>query len=52
LDKYVYSETRYRMLVQSNEEAAERLLKLAQEDIQARWRWYEQLAAMPFSAPA
>ena len=50
LDKYVYSETRYRMLVQSNEEAAERLLKLGQEDIKARWRWYEQLAAMPFNA--
>jgi pyruvate-ferredoxin/flavodoxin oxidoreductase len=50
LDKYIYSETRYRMLVQSNEEAAERLLKLAEEDIKARWRWYEQLAAMQFNA--
>jgi pyruvate-ferredoxin/flavodoxin oxidoreductase len=49
LDKYVYSETRYRMLVQSNEEAAERLLRLGQEDIKARWRWYEQLTAMPLN---
>ena len=40
------------MLVQSNEEAAERLLKLGQEDIKARWRWYEQLAAMQFNGNA
>jgi pyruvate-ferredoxin/flavodoxin oxidoreductase len=52
LDKYIYNETRYKMLVQSNEEAAERLLKLGQEDIQARWRWYEQLAAMQFNGNA
>jgi hypothetical protein len=37
------------MLVQSNEEAAERLLKLAQQDVKNRWRWYEQLAAMQFN---
>jgi pyruvate-ferredoxin/flavodoxin oxidoreductase len=49
LDKYIYNETRYKMLVQSNEEAAERLLKLGQEDIKARWRWYEQLAAMQYN---
>jgi pyruvate-ferredoxin/flavodoxin oxidoreductase len=48
LDKYIYSETRYKMLVQSNEEAAERLLKLGQADIKARWRWYEQLAGMKY----
>ena len=48
LDKYIYNETRYKMLVQSNEEAAERLLKLAQQDVKNRWRWYEQLAAMQF----
>jgi len=49
LDKYIYNETRYTMLVRSNEEAAERLLKLAQEDVKARWRWYEQLAAMKYN---
>ena len=48
LDKYVYNESRYTMLLKSNEEAAERLLKLAQGDIKARWRWYEQLAAMKY----
>jgi pyruvate-ferredoxin/flavodoxin oxidoreductase len=48
LDKYVYNESRYTMLLKSNEEAAERLLKLAQQDIKDRWRWYEQLAAMKY----
>ncbi len=40
LQKYVYNETRYTMLSQSNEEAAERLLKLAQEDVNKRWKQY------------
>jgi len=44
LEKYIYNETRYTMLAQSNEEAAERLLKLAQEDVNKRWKMYEQLA--------
>jgi len=52
LDKYIYNETRYKMLVQSNEEAAERLLRLGQEDVKARWRKYEQLAAMQFNGHA
>jgi pyruvate-ferredoxin/flavodoxin oxidoreductase len=45
LDKYVYNETRYRMLTQMDEERAERLLKQAQADVQARWQQYERLAA-------
>ncbi|MBI5653045.1 MAG: pyruvate:ferredoxin (flavodoxin) oxidoreductase [Chloroflexi bacterium] len=44
LPKYAYNETRYTMLVQSNEEAAERLMKLAQEDVNARWKIYEKMA--------
>lgn len=44
LQKYVYNETRYTMLSQSNEEAAERLLKLAQEDVNKRWKQDQQLA--------
>jgi pyruvate-ferredoxin/flavodoxin oxidoreductase len=47
LEKYAYNETRYTQLVQSNEEAAERLLKLAQEDVNKRWKMYEQWAAAP-----
>ena len=45
LEKYVYREGRYRMLQQSNPEAAERLLKLAKADIEARWKKYQRLAA-------
>ncbi len=44
IDKYVYNETRYTMLTQSNEEAAERLLKLAQADVETRWKMYEKMA--------
>lgn len=47
LEKYAYNETRYTMLVQSNEEAAERLMKLAQEDVNTRWKLYEQFAGIP-----
>ena len=49
LEKYAYNETRYTMLIQSNEEAAERLMKLAQEDVNTSWKMYEQLAAMQYN---
>jgi pyruvate-ferredoxin/flavodoxin oxidoreductase len=45
LEKYIYNETRYSMLNQSNRAEAERLLKLAQQDVLERWKQYEQLAA-------
>jgi pyruvate-ferredoxin/flavodoxin oxidoreductase len=51
LDKYIYNETRYTMLRQSNPKAAEELLKEAQEDVLARWRVYEHWSKMPFSPP-
>jgi pyruvate-ferredoxin/flavodoxin oxidoreductase len=44
LKDYAYNETRYRMLAQSNPEAAERLLNLAQAEALARWARYEKLA--------
>jgi pyruvate-ferredoxin/flavodoxin oxidoreductase len=44
LKDYAYNETRYRMLTQSNPEAAKRLLALAQEEALARWARYEKLA--------
>jgi pyruvate-ferredoxin/flavodoxin oxidoreductase len=44
LKDYAYNETRYRMLAQSNPEAAERLLALAQAEVLARWTRYEKLA--------
>ena len=46
---YAYNETRYKMLVQTNEERAEKLMKLAQEDADARWLQYSQLAAIDYS---
>ncbi len=45
LAEYIYNETRYRMLTQSDPEEARRLLKLAEEDVASRWRQYEKLAA-------
>jgi pyruvate-ferredoxin/flavodoxin oxidoreductase len=45
LEKYIYREGRYRMLTQSNPEAAKRLLALAKIDVDARWQQYENLAA-------
>jgi pyruvate-ferredoxin/flavodoxin oxidoreductase len=47
LEKYVYNETRYTMLVKSRPEVAHQALKLAQEDVKARWELYEKLAATP-----
>ena len=49
---FAYNETRYRMLTQTNEERAEMLLKLAQQDAQDRWLKYSQLAAQVYEKPA
>jgi pyruvate-ferredoxin/flavodoxin oxidoreductase len=49
LDKYAYNETRYRMLLQSDEQRAEKLLKLAQKDVKGRWDLYRQMAAMHYN---
>ena len=45
LEKYIYREGRYRMLQQSNPEAAERLLALAKSDVAQRWEKYKELAS-------
>lgn len=45
LEKYIYQETRYTMLKLTNEAAAERLLKLEKQDVESRWKQYEQMAA-------
>jgi pyruvate-ferredoxin/flavodoxin oxidoreductase len=47
LEKYIYNETRYTMLVHSNPEDARRLLAEAQADVMNRWRIYESMAALP-----
>ncbi len=46
---YAYNETRYRMLLQSDEQRAEALMKLAEEDVDSRWELYQQMAAMHFN---
>jgi pyruvate-ferredoxin/flavodoxin oxidoreductase len=51
LKSYAYNEMRYTMLAHSDPDGAQRLLDLAQDDVAARWRYYEHLAAMP-GAPA
>jgi pyruvate-ferredoxin/flavodoxin oxidoreductase len=47
-EQYAYNETRYRMLVLSDEQRAETLLKLAQKDVKGRWDLYRQMAAMHY----
>jgi pyruvate-ferredoxin/flavodoxin oxidoreductase len=47
---YAYNETRFKMLTQSKPEEAARLLTLMQQDVNARWQMYEQLASLDYSA--
>jgi pyruvate-ferredoxin/flavodoxin oxidoreductase len=46
---YMYNETRYRMLVQSDEARAEMLLKEVQKDNKKRIDFYRQMAAMHYN---
>ncbi|HEX7542374.1 MAG TPA: pyruvate:ferredoxin (flavodoxin) oxidoreductase [Anaerolineales bacterium] len=52
VEQYMYNETRFRMLTQSDEARAETLLKLSSEDAKARWNFYSQLAAMHYGETA
>jgi pyruvate-ferredoxin/flavodoxin oxidoreductase len=49
VEQYMYNETRFRMLTQSDEARAEELLKLARKDATARWNFYSQMAAMHYN---
>jgi pyruvate-ferredoxin/flavodoxin oxidoreductase len=49
LEKYIYNETRYTMLVHSDPKTAAARLVEAQQDVNERWRMYEYMAAMPAS---
>ncbi|MEJ2707112.1 MAG: pyruvate:ferredoxin (flavodoxin) oxidoreductase [Anaerolineales bacterium] len=51
LEKYAYNETRYRMLLQTDEQRAEKLMKLAKGDVKGRWDLYQQMAAMHYDLP-
>jgi pyruvate-ferredoxin/flavodoxin oxidoreductase len=44
LKDYIYNETRYTMLAKSNPEQAQKLYKLAQEDVAAKWKLYDHMS--------
>jgi pyruvate-ferredoxin/flavodoxin oxidoreductase len=44
LSEYAYNENRYRVLLKSNPEEAERLMQKAQEAVDRRWATYEHLS--------
>ena len=50
LEKYMYMENRFKMLTKSRPKDAKRLLQEAQDDVNARWKLYEYLAARKLSA--
>ena len=43
-EDYAYLETRYKMLTKSKPEEAKRLMVLAEGDVKARWKWFEEAA--------
>jgi pyruvate-ferredoxin/flavodoxin oxidoreductase len=44
LKDYAYNEVRYKMLQHSDPEEADRLIALGQEDVQRRWKVYQDMA--------
>jgi pyruvate-ferredoxin/flavodoxin oxidoreductase len=50
LQDYAYHETRFKMLTQTKPKEAERLLELAQQDVNSRWQMYQQLASLDYGA--
>jgi pyruvate-ferredoxin/flavodoxin oxidoreductase len=44
LKDYAYNEIRYRMLTRTHPEEAERLMRLAQQNVQIKWQVYEEMA--------
>jgi pyruvate-ferredoxin/flavodoxin oxidoreductase len=50
VEDYAYKETRYRMLVQSDEKRAEILMKAANEDVVSRWNLYKQMAQINYGS--
>ncbi len=50
VEEYAYNETRYRMLLQSDEARAEMLMHSAKEDVAKRWSLYQQMASIQYKA--
>ncbi len=49
LEQYAYNETRFRMLLQADEQRAEALMKLAERDVKQRWALYRQMAEIHYN---
>ncbi|MFC1585695.1 pyruvate:ferredoxin (flavodoxin) oxidoreductase [Fibrobacterota bacterium] len=49
VEEWAYSETRFKMLTKSNPEEARRLIADAQKDVDAKWKFYEQMAKMNYA---
>jgi pyruvate-ferredoxin/flavodoxin oxidoreductase len=50
LKDYAYNELRYKVLTQTNPEEAARLIELAQEIVDLRWKTYEEMAGFGASS--
>jgi pyruvate-ferredoxin/flavodoxin oxidoreductase len=50
VEDYAYNETRYRMLLQSDEPRAELLMRAARNDVTKRWELYKSLAAIEYNS--
>jgi pyruvate-ferredoxin/flavodoxin oxidoreductase len=51
LKNYLYNETRFTVLLQSDPAAAEQLLHEAEHEVAQRWKLYERLAGAPAASP-
>jgi pyruvate-ferredoxin/flavodoxin oxidoreductase len=52
VQEYLLQQTRFKMLTKSKPEDAQRLWKLAQQDVETRYRMYEYMASRKTEAPA
>ena len=52
VQEYLLQQTRFKMLTKSKPEDAERLWKLAQQDVEHRYRMYEYMASRKAEIPA
>ena len=49
LDKYIYNETRFKILLRSKPEVAKKLLEESQKEIIKKWNFYKYWSEMPIS---
>ncbi|MBN2411570.1 pyruvate:ferredoxin (flavodoxin) oxidoreductase [candidate division KSB1 bacterium] len=47
-EEFAYRETRFKMLTKSKPERAKMLLNMAQEEVNSRWKLYQEMAAMDY----